>query len=403
MFYWRNMTFRRGRTALSSRMKSAFVDLLAIPERGHEHRASAALGYGLLATAVVFTGTMAVVEDGHGQAAKRTPFAAVPDHGPTEADMPGNNVETGEEAVPSKGQAQPAPVFSGDERDGYVPTYFDGHGGIAGVPLTEEQCRAVVAEAMRRGMPKEAAHDLAYGADSETVGEDTVLADGGARQPVYRKVAPTEVDHASVDAPARSAGGGKPVNQGRREGAGTQGRRDEERQAGDGKGQGRPPEKREKPSVADVFEQELKDQIPDPIEDVLGPFNPFRAFLADLSMYGADVELEVSEPDPVTDTVTVTGSTTVSDDVAVTVEAEVPVEESRPGERKPCTITTTVKHPETGVVKSESTAIVHDPDDVPRVAVNEVVDAVLEASDGAGAEEEVVREAVEDLADARDL
>ncbi|MFI7315516.1 hypothetical protein [Streptomyces venezuelae] len=391
---------------MPSRIKSTFVELLAIPERGHEHRASAALGYGLLATAVVFAGTMAVVEDGHGQAARRTPIAAVPDHGPDESDAPGSDVETGEQAVPLKRQAQPAPVFSDDERDGYVPTYFDGHGGIAGVPLTEEQRRAVVAEAVRRGMSTEAAHDLAYGEDSESGGEDTVLADRGARQPVYRKVAPTEVDHASVDAPARSAGGGKPVTQGRREGAGTQGRRDDERQAGDGKGQGRPPEmgeKRVQPSVAEVFKEGLKDQIPDPIEDVLGPFNPFRAFLADLSMYGVDVELEVSEPDPKTDTVTVTGSTTVSDDVAVTVEAEVPVEEPRPGERKPCTITTTVTHPETGVVKSESTAIVHDPDDVPRVAVNEVVDAVLEASDGTRAEEKAVREAVENLADAHDL
>ncbi|MET9642471.1 hypothetical protein [Streptomyces syringium] len=390
---------------MPSRTKSAFVDLLAIPERGHEHRVSAALGYGLLATAVVFTGTMAVAREDHGQAARRPPLAAAPDHGPAEADVPGKDVEMDEGAVPSKGQPQPAPVFSEDERDGYVPTYFDGHGGIAGVPLTEEQRRAVVAEAMRRGMSEEAAHDLAYGEDSEAGGEDTVLADGNGRQPVYRKIAPTEVDHASVEAPARSAGGAKPGNQARREGAGTQGRRDE-RQVGGEKEQDRTPkkdERREKPSVADVFEQQLKDQIPDPIEDVLGPLNPFRAFLTDLSMYGVDVELEVSEPDPVTDTVTVTGSTTVSDDVAVTVEAKVPVEEPRPGERKPCTITTTVTHPETGVVKSESTAIVHDPDDVPRVAVNEVVDAVLEASDGTGAEEEAVREAVGDLADAHDL
>ncbi|GAA2995251.1 hypothetical protein Sfulv_37620 [Streptomyces fulvorobeus] len=86
----------------------------------------------------------------------------------------------------------------------------------------------------------------------------------------------------------------------------------------------------------------------------------------------------MSEPDPVTDTVTVPGSSTVTDDVAVIVE------EPRPGERRPCTITTTVTHPETGVVKSESTAIVHDPDDVPRVAVNEVGDAVLKAANPRG-------------------
>ncbi|MEU1018930.1 hypothetical protein [Streptomyces sp. NPDC005898] len=62
-----------------------------------------------------------------------------------------------------------------------------------------------------------------------------------------------------------------------------------------------------------------------------------------------------------------------------------------------------MSHPETGVVSSESMAVVHDPDDVPRVAVNEAVDAVLEASDGTRAEEKAVREAVEDLADAHDL
>jgi hypothetical protein len=94
-------------------------------------------------------------------------------------------------------------VYRSKPEEGYVPTYFDGRGGIAGVPLTDEQRQAVMKEAIRRGLSKEDARALAYGEDDEFTkpaqpvrpdvekhgdGDTQVLASG----PLYREVAPTE-------------------------------------------------------------------------------------------------------------------------------------------------------------------------------------------------------------------
>ncbi|MBT2544549.1 hypothetical protein J7E99_28575 [Streptomyces sp. ISL-44] len=54
-------------------------------------------------------------------------------------------------------------AFKAAPEAGYYPTYLDGGGGIAGVPLTEEQRKAVIREAQRRGLSVEDAYALAYG------------------------------------------------------------------------------------------------------------------------------------------------------------------------------------------------------------------------------------------------
>lgn len=64
---------------------------------------------------------------------------------------------------PRPEEAAEAGVYRNDSAAGYVPTYFDGAGGIAGVPLTDEQRRAVMAEADRRGASEQEARLLAYG------------------------------------------------------------------------------------------------------------------------------------------------------------------------------------------------------------------------------------------------
>ncbi|MGP3686284.1 hypothetical protein ACTVZO_16515 [Streptomyces sp. IBSNAI002] len=54
-------------------------------------------------------------------------------------------------------------AFKAAPEAGYYPTYLDGGGGIAGVPLTEEQRKAVIREAQRRGLSAADAYALAYG------------------------------------------------------------------------------------------------------------------------------------------------------------------------------------------------------------------------------------------------
>jgi hypothetical protein len=90
--------------------------------------------YGLLVAGVFGSLTWVTLQD------DPSPARATPPHGVQEDD-----------------------AYAEAPKSGYVPTYFDGGGGIAGVPLTEEQRKALIAEARRRGMPIEEAYALAYG------------------------------------------------------------------------------------------------------------------------------------------------------------------------------------------------------------------------------------------------
>lgn len=156
---------------------------LALPAKGEPQRRTAMVAWGLLASAAVYSGGIGLLQHNQEPAADKGTAKAAPD---VEPDMqPGRDPEAGD-------------VYRRDPKEGYVPTYFDGRGGIAGIPLTEEQRQAVVKEALRRGVSAEDAHALAYGEADEsalidkpevkpptTGGDYTILAAG----PIYREVA----------------------------------------------------------------------------------------------------------------------------------------------------------------------------------------------------------------------
>ncbi|MFD9424650.1 MULTISPECIES: hypothetical protein [unclassified Streptomyces] len=134
--------------------------VLAVPAKGEKGRRAALLGYGGLAFSLA-TGTTF-----HAVATERSPATVA--------------VLTGD-------------IYTDDPAKAERTTVFDGAGGVAGVPFTDEQRKAIVKESMRRGLSEADAYALAYGDDAKvqihedgTVTVDTrevVLANG----PVYRK------------------------------------------------------------------------------------------------------------------------------------------------------------------------------------------------------------------------
>jgi hypothetical protein len=116
--------------------------LLAIPARGARGRKMALAGYGMLVATVFGTFATTTLRDAPVRARDSRPDTA---HGTKKGD-----------------------VFTDSKGPGYAPTYLDGGGGIAGVPLTEEQRKALIREAMRRGMATADAYALAYG-DNATI------------------------------------------------------------------------------------------------------------------------------------------------------------------------------------------------------------------------------------------
>ena len=252
-----------------------------------------------------------------------------------------------------------------------MPTFFDGRGGVAGAELTEEQRQTVIKEALHRGMTEEQAHELAYGEDepSGTVqakpqaptvtppkdadaAKTLLLASG----PFYRQVAPEERDEVEK------------AKKKHRDAAHASGsRRDGKLSATSGGGEGK--------------DKKLTDQldavIPDPLEEVVGDLLPFRLWMAQV----ADPETEQTwnvDHDLEEGTVTVTAESQMSDHIVVTAEIVAP---SSPGERKnDPTVTVAVTDPTTDDVlvepKTESATVTED---LPRVAIGEVVEAVIEA------------------------
>ncbi|WP_327175510.1 hypothetical protein OG599_09425 [Streptomyces sp. NBC_01335] len=166
-----------GRRAKHVSSRRAALRLLGIPEKGQPHRTTALLGYGGLALSI----------------ATATALGS---------------------ASATRDSGSPVTVFSGDAftsdpGQAVQETLLDGAGGIAGVPLTEEQRNAVIREGERRGLSKGDAYALAYGDDAKirlqrdgTVTVDTskvVLANG----PVYAKVK-TAVSNVTPEAGANA-------------------------------------------------------------------------------------------------------------------------------------------------------------------------------------------------------
>ncbi|MGC4928115.1 hypothetical protein [Streptomyces sp. DT117] len=254
-----------------------------------------------------------------------------------------------------------------------MPTFFDGRGGVAGVQLTAEQRRAVTREALRRGMTDEQARELAYGnADPEAggqadmrpmgVGEERVL----ARAPLYREVAPQEKVTAGRGATDREPA---PMKGPEAE----PGERKTEAQKGD-----------ERPEGQQKITDHLDEIMPDPLEEALGGLLPFRLWMAQICEPGAEPSWTV-EHDIDQGTVTVTAESQMTDRSKVTAEVVVPVAAGGGAESDATpVVTVTVTDPRTDeVLVVSSPQVAEGPHDVTRVAIGEVVEAVLDAN-GAG-------------------
>jgi hypothetical protein len=155
--------------------------LLAIPAKGQRGRKLAFASCGILVSGAFATLTVTSLQDSPPPPAERESKG----HGAKEGD-----------------------AFQDTPKPGYYPTYLDGGGGIAGVPLTAEQRRALIREAWRRGLSIEDAYALAYGDNAKIHvhpdGTVHVFTDGVVvpNRPVYAKAPPGMAVYSS---PAPSA------------------------------------------------------------------------------------------------------------------------------------------------------------------------------------------------------
>ncbi|WP_411120639.1 hypothetical protein [Streptomyces sp. x-19] len=354
---------------------SPFGRLLAIPAKGQPQRKQAIGAYLGLAVALATASGFATLDVNHGSDTRRATAASADD-------------------VKLHGDA-----YSETPKEGYDSTYFDGAGGIAGIPLTEEQRAALIKEAKRRGMSEGDAYALAYG-DGSVVRHtpdgkplvDTshvVLAQG----PIFKRLTQSEQEQQSLtpaDEPAASSdvvaqfGGqstgptSKPKPKGSAKAKPAPGRTTVAEGASrptpyytDGRVDlnGNSPE-------PNALSDELHDFLPDPLDEMLSTLTPFSAWIGDLSAPGTSPDISV-QPQP-DGGLTMTCVTQVSDDITVTAHVVAPPADA---DVQP-TVAVTVTDSDTGQVLSASQPQAADSlDDVPRVAIGEVVDAVISASD----------------------
>ncbi|MER7997655.1 hypothetical protein [Streptomyces sp. NPDC095613] len=215
---------------------------------------------------------------------------------------------------------------------------------------------------------------MSYGEDDEfkkPVQPDAVGKGGGdaeilASGPLYREVAPYEK--------RESAGSG---HRAQRETPSERGRQSEgpkESARGTGKAKEEPKDKLGK--LGDT----VREVVPDPIEDLVDMLTPFRSYMVAISRPGTVPTFEVSEPDG-EGMVTVTAESQVTDTMAVTVEVTAPVEATP--EAPPCVVSVTATDPQTDeVMVPTDTETVVSTGEVPRVAIGEVVEAIVSAAEG---------------------
>lgn len=378
---------------------SPFGRLLAIPAKGQPQRKQAVGAYLGLAVALATASGFATLDVNHGSDARRASAASAED-------------------VKLHGDA-----YSETPKEGYDSTYFDGAGGIAGIPLTEEQRAALIKEAERRGMSEGDAYALAYG-DGSVVRHtpdgkplvDTshvVLAHG----PIFKRLTQSEREQQSLtpaDKPATTSDvaaqfGGqstgpkpKPKPKESAKAKPAPGRTN----LAEGANQQTPYYKDGRVDLdgnspkPEAFSDDLHDILPDPLDEMLSTLTPFSVWIGDLSAPGTSPDISV-QPQP-GGGLTMTCVTQVSDDITVTAHVVAPPADA---DVQP-TVTVTVTDSGTGQVLSASKPQAADSlDDVPRVAIGEVVDAVISASDTTHEADdahlaEVVQESGEDALDA---
>lgn len=331
------------------------------------------LGWGMAAAATVYTGTLATVDvaDGEATSSKRRPTRSVPDV------TPGNGRDLAQQAAPqNRGRASNGSAVLPE--DDYIPTFFDGHGGIAGVEFTQEQGRALVKEAVRRGMTEAEAHELAYGSDNaEQVDDDGayIRASGS----LYRHLSPVEEASYEPTADNPDAGKASKDSKGKVHGSAGSSTKDTSK-----------PQKKAKNGIKDTIKGAVK-QAPDPVEDAVKSLPdglvPFRTFMADISLPGTEPEFTVyaldTDRDSEVEALQVTATTQVSESVAVTADLVAPVEKSP--EAPLCMVEVTLTDPTTyEVIADPVPVVVHSPEEVSQAAIGEIVDSVVGATQAEG-------------------
>ncbi len=354
--------------------------ILAIPAKGERGRPAALAGYGML-VATVF-GTLAWAT-------------------------------THEEPEPPR--ASPAPGVREDDAyreapaDGYQPTYLDGGGGIAGVPLTDKQRKALIAEARRRGLSVTEAYALAYG-DGVRL---RIARDGKVQvdtsdvkvpdHPVYiRAVQPTtgrKAEQARLVTPSKAEGeaeghtsaAGKsqtpPVAKGA---AGKPGKAEEKpaqaKPKDDSKARTAPPadDGYYPSSGLNYYEEEAKEEketgikaiLPPALDSLVEQAGEVTKFLGEASTGPVQVVGPVQRGNHVM----MMMSAPVTEDLTVQTTIAAPLDEEKPVQP---VVTTVAVDTSTGEVVAKEKDTCDHVHEVPTVAMGQVVDVVLEAREGA--------------------
>jgi len=331
----------------------------------------------MVASMVIYTGALSAVNlrgDAHSEQSRRTGQSAP--------------VEQAEHAD-EEGMRKEAAASAGD----YVPTFFDGQGGVAGVQLTEEQRQAVIKMAVARGMSEREAHELAYGSDDKERHDNGGAYIWAAGTPL-RHLSPVE-EAAHKTTPAVGTGrdnGAGPNPSTTSKGADSnlkeqKGKPAKGEAAATGKAKKGKPEEKAKQGVTDMLKESLREAVPDPVEDVFEVLRlkPFVSFLAEISEPGTEPAFEVHEIDTDGDSeaeaVRITASTQVSQTVMMTTNVVAPLESSPEAPASTIAVTLTDLATNEVIVAPDSKAVA-DSVDVSQAAIGEIVDAVTEAGRG---------------------
>ncbi|KUP96413.1 hypothetical protein AC529_12410 [Thermobifida cellulosilytica TB100] len=345
------------------------------------------LGCGMAAAATVYTGTLATVDvsDDEATSSKRRPTHSVPDV------TPGDGQDLAQRAAPQNPEKKPSNGSAVLPEDDYIPTFFDGHGGIAGVEFTEEQRQALVEEAVRRGMTEAEARELAYGSDNAEQVDDAgayIRASGT----LYRHLSPDE--EASYEPTADNPDAGNPEGNVRARSKVTPGQKSPKDSkdkahgsAGSSTKKTSKPQKKAKSGIKDTIKGAVKQVVPDPIEDAVKSLPdglvPFRTFMADISLPGTEPQFTVyaldTDRDADVEALQITATTQMSESVTVIAEVVAPVGKS--AEAPPCIVEVTLTDPTTDVVIADpEPVIVENPQEVSQAAIGEIVNTVVEAA-----------------------
>jgi hypothetical protein len=372
-----------GRHALSSSDEKISTHpigkILALPAQGEPSRKTAITSYGLLVAGVFGALTWSTTHNDPAPQKKDT------SHGVQEDD-----------------------AYAEAPQAGYQPTYLDGGGGIAGVPLTAEQRKALIAEARRRGLSVSEAYALAYG-DGVVVHphkDGTVHVDTShvkvPDRPVYIRTAhpstPSKVEQVPLTE-EKAEGTTSAVGRGQAKGKDEKPAKAQEKPA-QGKGEGKGKQGKGKGKEADdgyydssgdnYYEEEekekdsgLKSVLPPALDSLVDSASEVTGFLSQASpgevtvvgpvQRGNHVMMMMSAP--------LAEDLTVKTTIATPIEAEAPVQP---------VVTTVAVNTDTGEVVAKEKDTCDDVSEVPTVAIGQVVDVVLEAREEMGPDVPVI-------------